>query len=127
MDNATFPGTKASNGVTLYGPPTFGQGDKKDPALSFHFTGPFVRLKEMEGKSFVMPRTQPKGARLQFVMQRKLASGEKVTSKIFEEYNMKVEFGGIVDGTLPGKIYACLPDASKSVVAGTFVLEERQE
>jgi hypothetical protein len=92
----------------------------------FYFTGPFVRLEEMEGKTFVISGTQPKGTRLQFVMQRKLESGEKAMSKIFEEYNMKLEFGSIVDGKLPGKIYACLPDASKSVVAGTFVLEKRE-
>jgi serine protease Do len=126
LDNATAQALHNPTGVPMYGTPTFGQGDEKEPNLSFYFTGPFVRLEEMEGKTFVISGTQPKGTRLQFVMQRKLESGEKAMSKIFEEYNMKLEFGSIVDGKLPGKIYACLPDASKSVVAGTFVLEKRE-
>ncbi len=37
-----------------------------------------------------------------------------------DEYSMKLEFGDEADGKLPGKIYLCLPDDSKSFVAGTF-------
>ena len=38
-------------------------------------------------------------------------------------YVLKLEFGTIEDGKLPGKIYICLPDAEQSFVAGTFKAE----
>ncbi len=38
-------------------------------------------------------------------------------------YVMRLEFGTIEDGKLPGKIYICLPDAEQSFVAGTFKAE----
>jgi DNA-directed RNA polymerase subunit RPC12/RpoP len=38
-------------------------------------------------------------------------------------YAMKVEFGAVADGALPGKIFISLPDDSKSWVAGTFRAE----
>jgi hypothetical protein len=38
-------------------------------------------------------------------------------------YAMILEFGQIKNGQLPGKIYLCLPDESKSLLAGTFSAE----
>ncbi|MDB6112132.1 MAG: hypothetical protein JWR69_3882 [Pedosphaera sp.] len=35
-------------------------------------------------------------------------------------YAMKLEFGTAINGKLPGKIYLCLPDESKSCIGGTF-------
>jgi hypothetical protein len=35
---------------------------------------------------------------------------------------VKLEFGKAKDDKIPGKIYVCLPDEGKSVVAGTFTL-----
>jgi hypothetical protein len=37
-------------------------------------------------------------------------------------YAMRVEFGREKDGKIPGKLYLCLPDEKKSVIAGSFVL-----
>jgi hypothetical protein len=37
-------------------------------------------------------------------------------------YALKLEFGDKKDGKVAGKIYLCLPDESKSVVAGTFTV-----
>jgi hypothetical protein len=34
-----------------------------------------------------------------------------------------LEFGKEKDGKVPGKIYLCMPDDSKSYIAGTFTLE----
>jgi hypothetical protein len=39
---------------------------------------------------------------------------------------MKLEFGPIAANKMPGKIYLCLPDFSKSFVAGTFNAEIRK-
>jgi hypothetical protein len=41
-------------------------------------------------------------------------------------YAMKVEFGPVANGVLPGKIYLCLPDGAQSWVAGTFRAEIRK-
>ncbi|HKW29706.1 MAG TPA: hypothetical protein VJT54_10245 [Verrucomicrobiae bacterium] len=38
-------------------------------------------------------------------------------------FAMKLEFGKITNDKLPGKIYLCLPDETKSCVAGTFTAE----
>jgi len=35
-------------------------------------------------------------------------------------YALKLAFDQLTEGRLPGRIYLCLPDESKSVVAGTF-------
>jgi hypothetical protein len=40
-------------------------------------------------------------------------------------FAMKLEFGNISNNKLPGKIYLCLPDETKSYVAGTFTAEIR--
>jgi len=38
-------------------------------------------------------------------------------------YAMRLQFGKVKDGKVPGKIYLCLPDDQKSYVAGSFVAE----
>ena len=42
------------------------------------------------------------------------------TEIFMKDYAMYLAFGAKTDGKLPGKIYICLPDEDKSVVAGTF-------
>ena len=48
--------------------------------------------------------------------------GSNVPSKeLFPKgYAMKLEFGTVAEGRLPGKIYLCVPDAEQSFVAGNF-------
>ena len=41
-------------------------------------------------------------------------------------YAMKVEFGPAANGDIPGKLFICLPDESKSWIAGTFNAEIRK-
>lgn len=38
-------------------------------------------------------------------------------------YTMRLEFGKEKDGSVPGKLYLCLPDRKKSWIAGSFALE----
>jgi RNA polymerase sigma factor (sigma-70 family) len=38
-------------------------------------------------------------------------------------YRMRLEFGTAKDGVVPGLIYVCLPDESRSVVAGAFTVK----
>jgi hypothetical protein len=42
---------------------------------------------------------------------------------MLSKYAMKLEFGKIEGGKLPGKIHLCLPDKDKSYLAGSFTLD----
>ncbi len=47
---------------------------------------------------------------------------DEVAQKVSYDINyaMRLEFGGIAKGRLPGKIYLCTPDAEKSYLLGSF-------
>jgi hypothetical protein len=48
-------------------------------------------------------------------------------SKTFHDgYAMKVEFGAVANNSVPGKIFLCVPDDTKSWIAGTFRAEIRK-
>lgn len=48
-------------------------------------------------------------------------TGEGGKTEIFMQgYAMRLEFGQRSGNKLPGKIYLCLPDSKKSLIAGTF-------
>lgn len=49
-----------------------------------------------------------------------------VNRTIREGYALRVEFGAVKNGRLPGRIYLCVPDAPHSWVAGTFAAEIRR-
>lgn len=52
---------------------------------------------------------------------------QKRESRTFRNgYAMKVEFGPVANGDIPGKLFICLPDESKSWIAGTFNAEIRK-
>ena len=51
---------------------------------------------------------------------------ERKSETFRKGYAMKVEFGTVSNGALPGKIFLCLPDASQSWIAGTFSAEIRK-
>ena len=51
---------------------------------------------------------------------------QPVTESLREGYALRIEFGQVTAGHLPGKIYLCLPDAEKSWLAGAFVAEIRK-
>ena len=40
-------------------------------------------------------------------------------------YSMRLEFGSLKNGTIPGKMYLCLPDEQKSWCAGSFTVTVR--
>jgi hypothetical protein len=45
------------------------------------------------------------------------------TEMFTDNYVMRLEFGVMENGRVPGKIYVCLPDKMKSFVGGTFNAE----
>jgi hypothetical protein len=50
---------------------------------------------------------------------------QPVTERFYSNYSLKIIFGQATNGTLPGRIYAALPDDAHSVVAGDFEAELR--
>lgn len=51
---------------------------------------------------------------------------QSVTQTLREGYALKIEFGSVAGGFLPGKLYLCTPDDAKSWVAGSFEAEIRK-
>lgn len=83
----------------------------------------FLFLKEEEspeGKSFHVSRTSDSGSP-HIHMKWKPENSKVPKTKVFvKDYSMRLEFGAIRKKRLPGRIYLCLPDEMKSVVAGSF-------
>ena len=48
------------------------------------------------------------------------------TKFINDDYAMTLELGKPEKGTIPGKIYLCLPDSQRSVLAGTFTAKRKR-
>jgi DNA-directed RNA polymerase subunit RPC12/RpoP len=60
------------------------------------------------------------------VMRWKDEQQEPVTRTFPSGYALRLEFGKVADGRMPGKIYLSFPDEEKSVIAGTFNAEVRK-
>jgi Tfp pilus assembly protein PilF len=73
-----------------------------------------------EGKTYSISRTSGFGSP-HIHMKWKPENSKVPKTKIFtKDYSMRLNLGTIKNGKLPGKIYLCLPDKMKSVVAGSF-------
>jgi len=73
-----------------------------------------------EGKSYNISRTSGFGSP-HIHMKWKPENSKVPKTKIFtKDYSMRLNLGTIKNGKLPGKIYLCLPDEKKTVVAGSF-------
>ena len=85
---------------------------------------PQKSLNDLEGKTYTVAGKQELGS-LIWLHGGRTTEEKQSKTQIFGEYAMKLEFGKTADSKLPGKIYICLPDDGKSVVAGTFELESK--
>jgi len=73
-----------------------------------------------EKKSYNISRTSGFGSP-HIHLKWKPENSKVPKTKIFtKDYSMRLNLGTIKNGKLPGKIYLCLPDEMKSVVAGSF-------
>ncbi len=73
-----------------------------------------------EGKSYNISRTSGFGSP-HIHLKWKPENSKVPKTKIFtKDYSMRLNLGIIKNGKLPGKIYLCLPDDMKSVIAGSF-------
>jgi hypothetical protein len=57
---------------------------------------------------------------------REVGQPKPTTENIGEGYTMRLAFGAVSNGRIPGRIYICLPDEYKSFVAGNFEAELRK-
>src|SRR5581483_9341222 len=76
----------------------------------------------IDGKSFNVQIKDPANAIPHLVMTWPEGALEP-TAVVTRGYAMKLEFGPVTNGKTAGKIYICLPDNSKSWLAGTFDVE----
>lgn len=81
----------------------------------------FAEMETIEGKTFKVSGKDP-GFQFPHIHMKWKPDGAEVpkADTFMKGYAMKLEFGKKADGKLPGRIYLCLPDPHKSIVAGTF-------
>jgi hypothetical protein len=123
LDKMSFPNHPARGEVhgTNF---TFRSATYRPPNLRINSTNhQLVELRgvgdTIEGKSYEIHATDTDKAnpRVRILWDEEGASSSVVFSK---GYAMRLEFGQAVNGVVSGKIYVCLPDDSKSHIAGTF-------
>jgi hypothetical protein len=101
------------------------QGKGWPPELGVTILLPFRPGEDFNGKTVeVTPGQAPPAPRV--VLRWKDDQQQPAKQDIKGGYALKVAFGQPANGRLPGKIYLCLPDDAKSVVAGTFDAELRK-
>jgi hypothetical protein len=99
------------------------QGTARSVEASFAVNFPGVEAESLSGKSFNITTNHLAAARAVL----RWREGELQVARSFTNgYAMKLEFGQLAGNKIPGKIYLCLPDDSKSRVAGTFEAEIRK-
>jgi predicted RNA-binding Zn-ribbon protein involved in translation (DUF1610 family) len=76
---------------------------------------------ELSGKTVEITPDRPRAPHV--VLRWKDEQQRAVTETIHNGYALKVAFGQATNKHMPGKIYICLPDETKSFVAGTFDAE----
>ncbi len=82
-------------------------------------------LAKLSGRTLEVPTEEP-GSKPHIWMKWMEASGQSPQSKSYmDDYALRLEFGQVAGGKLPGKIYLCLPDPEKSFIRGTFEVNTR--
>ncbi|MBL7040058.1 MAG: hypothetical protein ISR77_15580 [Pirellulaceae bacterium] len=105
-----------------------GKGFFANHAFTIFFRVPSLKSGAfLEGKTYVvkredtLPMVTPNISVPTVIMSYRVEGNRIPLSMSFRrEYTMKLQFGRLAGNKLPGRIYLCLPDASKSFVAGTF-------
>jgi hypothetical protein len=100
----------------------FRQGTRWRPELTLGFGLPVRQNEDLSGRSFEFDTNQ-NSLVTRIFLRCKDEQPEPRKDDFRRGYALKVSFGQATNGMLPGRIYVCLPDASKSVMAGTFEAE----
>jgi hypothetical protein len=88
----------------------------------------FLNLKPgqaIEGKSFEWNPEDPQGQGRPSIHVHVHSTKPLGVQAYTTGYAMRLEFGKEKDGSIPGKLYLCLPDERKSWIAGSFTLDLR--
>ena len=98
-----------------------GRSGTTDLGLSIAFFA--KQAEELDGKTLSVTATNAISPKLTL---RWKDGGQAKTEAFKNGYALKLEFGAINNGRIPGRIYVSAPDAMKSCVAGTFSAEVRK-
>lgn len=89
--------------------------------LNISFSG--ATAESLAGQSINVATNAEKAARVTL----RWKEGDEVKRQGFSDgYAMRLEFGAEANNRMPGKIYLCTPDETKSYIAGTFNVEIRR-
>jgi len=101
---------------------TLRQGKTWPPDLGVSVTFFAKQGEELSGKWIDIPaERQPPLPKVS--LRWKNEQNQPATHNFQSGYALKIQFGQVMEGRMPGRIYLCLPDESKSFVAGTFDAE----
>jgi len=100
------------------------QGPKWPPDVGLSVFLFAKQSEDLAGRSVSIGPDQGKSPKV--LLRTKDEQGQPVNENFAGGYSLRVEFGQVTAGRLPGKIYFCAPDASKSYVMGTFDAEIRK-
>jgi hypothetical protein len=104
---------------------TLAQGQEGSPDLRLSVRLFARQSEDLGGKSIeVTAERRPPLPRV--VLGWKDGQGQPRREKLESGYALKLTFGPVVDGRLPGKLYLCLNDEARSFVAGYFEAEIRK-
>jgi hypothetical protein len=100
------------------------QGPKWPPDLGVTIHLFAKQGEELAGKTVNIDTTWTNAPRL--TVRSKGETNQPLNRTVREGYAMRIEFGAVQNGQLPGKIYLSLPDEEHSWVAGNFSAEIRK-
>ena len=110
--------------VLLKGLLLVGEGNPPSYDLGFCINLGARPSEELSGKTIEIAPDQPQAPHVGW--RWKNEQQQPATQVISNGYLLRVTFGQVSNGHLPGKLYLCLPDADKSFAAGTFNAEIRK-
>jgi hypothetical protein len=100
------------------------QGPKWPPDLGVSIHLFATRPEDLAGKNVILESTRTNAPRM--VLRWKEADGKAVNKDYRRGYAARIEFGGVTNNRLAGRIYLAAPDEFSSYVAGTFDAEIRR-
>jgi hypothetical protein len=100
------------------------QGKSFQPDLGISVALFARRSEELSGQTVVIAPTRPPPVP-RVTLRWKEAPQQALQEVIDGGYAMKLSFGRVTNGHLPGRLYIALPGGSKSYAAGTFEAEIR--
>jgi len=77
-------------------------------------------INKLSGRTVTVPSQTPGPVPRLFMMWKDAGASTPNQTSFTDNYALRLEFGPLAGGSLPGKIYLCIPDKEKSFLAGTF-------